>query len=353
LSHYHFPEPISLRKSGDGSSSGVDSAFARIIATASALPERSVSNQELVDAYHPDIAADAIRKMVGVHERRVAERGVIDSDLLCEAARSCLEKANTDADGLSKLIVTKFIGDRLLPMTAAFLQRELGTTVAVQSLDVDGGVHGFVHAVDVAVNSIAGGDGPVLVVSGGVINCAVSRTDPRLAFLFGDGAAAVLLGPAQEQHILASYSFSNYEFIDHARGGEFRKYSLDANHDMKRDISDLYVMADYKQSMAFVLEAMKVTADHLVEQAGISFADVDLFLMTESHGRLWSAIVQHLGIEPSKTLSLLSKYGNTMSAMLPLLLHEAMSTDRLLPGQIVMFLSVGEGVTGGGMVIRI
>jgi 3-oxoacyl-[acyl-carrier-protein] synthase-3 len=192
-------------------------------------------------------------------------------------------------------------------------------------------------------------------VSGGVINRTISRTDPRVAFLFGDGAAAVLLVPSRTRHVLASYSFSNYDFVEQARGFEVRRVlSVDFSDAVEhRKMYELYSQEDYKRALEFVLEAMRVTVRALLQRAGRQLSDVDVFLVTENHGRMWSAIIEHLGIEAQKTLSLLAKYGNTMSAMLPLLLDEAIRSGRLQPGSLVMLLSVGEGVSGGGMLISI
>lgn len=327
--------------------------FARIIATATAVPEEKVSNEAIIAAYGHQVADTAVHQLFGISERRVAGPGVVDSDLLLLAAQRCLAQANLPAAQLSKLIVTKFLGDRVLPMTAALLQRKLDCDVAIQAFDIDGGIHSFLQALDVAVCAIGCGDGPILVVSGGVNNRLVSRTDPRLAFLFGDGAAAVLVAPSPKRHILAGYSFSNYGYADLARGFSIRECAPEDLHDGKKydALFELYWQKSWKLWKTFVLEAMAETVRRLLKDAGKNLNDVDHFLVTENHHRLWTAIIEHLGIDIQRTLSIVSRYGNTMSAMLPMLLDEAIRTGRVQPGSVVMLLSVGEGISGGGTLL--
>jgi 3-oxoacyl-[acyl-carrier-protein] synthase-3 len=77
---------------------------------------------------------------------------------------------------------------------------------------------------------------------------------------------------------------------------------------------------------------------------------MDLVLVTENHGRLWSAVLERLRIPRERTLSLLAECGNTMSAMLPLLLDRAVAQGRLGPGRRVLLLSIGEGLSCGAVV---
>jgi 3-oxoacyl-[acyl-carrier-protein] synthase-3 len=337
---------------------------AAILATGAALPEAAVTTEELVARHGHAVSAAAVRKVFGVESRRVAGPGVADSDLLAEAARRCLARAGLAPERLGKLIVTKFLGDRLLPMTASLTQRKLGTGMAFQAFDVDGGTNAFLQALEVAANAVAAGDEWVLVASGGVVNRLVTRSDPRHAFLYGDGAGAVLVGPAPEGAgagapagrrgpcIEASAVFTDPRAFDFARGFEMRKLAARDLHTTREygALFDLYRSGDWKELRPLVLEAAgRVTAE-VLSRAGVGLEAVDLVLVTENHGRLRSAVLEHLGVPPERTLSLLAECGNTMSAMLPLLLDRALTTGRLRPGGRVLLVSVGEGLSCGAMV---
>lgn len=329
---------------------------AAILATGSVLPEAAVTNEELIARHGHGVTAAAVKKIFGVERRRVAAPGVADSDLLGEAARRCLARAGVAPERLSKLIATKFLGDRLLPATASLTQRKLGSQVAFQAFDVDGGVNAFVQAVEVGAAAIATGDELVLVTSGGVVNRLVSRTDPRHAFLYGDGAGAVLLGPAPAAPggpcIEAIRVRTDPRASDFARGFELRKLAGQDLHGSKEYgvLFDLYRAGDWKDLQPVVLENVEQVAAEALARAGADLAAMDLVLVTENHGRLWSAVLDHLRVPREKTLSMLAECGNTMSAMLPLLLDRAVSEGRLGRGGRVLLLSIGEGLSCGAVV---
>jgi 3-oxoacyl-[acyl-carrier-protein] synthase III len=329
---------------------------AAIVATGSFLPATVVSNQEIIARHGHGVAATAVSKIYGVERRHVAESGLADSDLLAQAARSALSNAGRRPEDLSKLIVTKFLGDRLLPMTASLTQKKLGSALAFQAFDVDGGSNAFLQAMEVAAASIAMGDDLVLVASGGIHNRIISREDPRQAFLYGDGAGAVLVGLATDQgasRIEASYQLSNASAIDFARGFELRKKMTIDLHQTKdyRGLLDLYEGGDWRSIQPQVLDIVGRVTREVLAHAQMTLADMDLVLLTENHHRVWGAVLDHLGVSRHKTLSMAATCGNTMSAMLPLLLDRSIAEARLSRGQRVLLLSLGEGLSCGGMVI--
>lgn len=326
----------------------------QILSHASVVPDRVATNQEIIERHGLKIADAMVRRTVGVASRHVASPDLADSDLLARAARECLERAGLPVERLSKLIANKFLGDRILPPTASIVQRKLGSSLAFQCMDVDGGANSFLQALDTAARCIAMGDEHVLVVSGGLCHDFTSRTDLRTAFLYGDGAAAVLLGPSEEPHILGSYFFSNPAFLDLACGIRFfdiASVDLEAP-DAEAKIRDLLRLGNWKDSQDFLLEAAKTTVDRLLEGAGLEIGQIDRFLVSEPNGPLWESILAHAGIPRERTESILPTHGNTMSAHLPLLFAAGQTRAPLRAGQHTLFLSFGEGVSGGGLLYR-
>ena len=332
----------------------------QIIATAAHFPERSVSNQEIIDANHLPVTDQVVRKTLGVAQRRVADAGLTDSDLLAAAAVRCLDQAGITVDQLSKILVTKFIGDRILPMTASLVQRKLGSRVAMHAVDIEGGINAFLNALDLATRYISTTDRTrqyILLLSGGIHNLPVSKTDPRLAFLFGDGAAALLLAPAASPHFLASYSYTNPAYFQSA-GTRRMLMDQQVSEQLYEKgeyglLFDLYQMGNWKDSLDFYLEAARVTCQRLLEESSLSMQDLDLVLVTENNQRVRAETLAALGVQPEKSLSILSDYGNTMTAMLPALLDQAFRQGRLPPGSRVMLISHGEGASGGGMIYQV
>ena len=341
---FQFPEPQRWEPS----------RHCQILSVAEEPPERRVDNAEIIARGKLGIPEQLVRRTVGVESRRVAPSGTSDSDLLAMAARKCLQRAGVGVDQLSRLVVNKFLGDRLLPPTASILQRKLGARMAFPCMDVDGGSHGFVQAFETASRCINSGDELVLIVSGGICHDLVCRTDLRTAFLFGDGAAAILLGPSEKRHILSTYGFCNPEFADLQTGVRFMDV-VSIPHDApdaEIRMRNLYSMGNWKDSLDFVLQAARTTLDRLLDSAGLSQDGVDRFLVSASTAPLRDAIVAHLGIPEAKAPCLLASRGNTMSANLPILLATLEEADPMPTGTVTAFLSFGEGISGGGILCR-
>lgn len=328
--------------------------FSKIISTAAYLPDKIVTNEDIINKNNLAMKDSVIRKSIGVNQRRIAGDNIVDSDILAYSAKSCLAKANIHVDELSRIIATKFFGDNLLPMTASMVQRKLGSTYAIQSFDVDGGVNSFLHALDLGTRYINSGDNYVLISSGGVCNRLISKSDPRVAFLFGDGAASVLLAHSEEPHFLASYFYTNHNYYElmttQKLKPEFTKSSF-----KKGDFSlfyDFYHMDNWKLAEEFYRTAAIVVRDYLLQESNLKMSDIDLVLITENNKPIWEVTLDALGVKQDKSISLLHKYGNTMSAMLPLLLNEAYSTGRIESGMNILMISHGEGLSGGGMIYK-
>jgi 3-oxoacyl-[acyl-carrier-protein] synthase III len=332
----------------------------RIRATAAYFPERAVDNQAIINANHLPVTDTVVRKTLGAERRHVADGGVTDADLLVKAAQRCLEQSGLEADQLTKILVTKFVGDRILPMTASLVQRKLNCRTAMHAVDIEGGTNSFLTAADLAIRYISTTNEAqqnILILSGGLNNLPVSKTDPRLAFLFGDGAAAVLLETATEAHFLASYAYTNHAYF--AAAGT-RRMKMDAeisaNLYKKEDYNvlyDLYQMGNWKDSADFYVQAAQITRDRLLEECRLSLEAIDWVLVTENNRRLRDLTLESLGVTQEKSLTAFAEYGNTQSAMLPILLDRAFSENLLQPGMHVMLISHGEGASGGGLIYRV
>lgn len=330
------------------------SRYARILASAAYLPQERVTNRDILEQGNLPFKEAIIEKSTGVRERRVAPAGQADSDLLAAAAIQCLEKAGLCAGQLSRLIVTKFIGDNLFPMTASRVQRLLGSNTAFHAFDLEGGTSSFLQALDLADKYIGSGDQYILLASGGIINKFVSATDPRTAFLFGDGAAALLLGPAEQPHFIDSYFYSNYDYYDFCKGHSITGLSVDIVNRKRTELFfDGYHMGNWKEVLPFYEAATDRLLEALLGENHLAVRDIDYFLIAGPNKPCIEKITSRISCTADRTLSLLETRGNTLSAMLPMLYHHLDEQALLSPGRTILFLSYGEGVSGGGILYRI
>lgn len=323
------------------------------MATASYLPETVVTNDDIITDNKLPFKSNAIIKTVGVEKRHVAADNQDDSDLLCISAQGCLDKLKIKPENLTRIIVNKYMGDNLLPMTASRLQGKLGSSVANHAFDLDGGMSSFLYALDTAARFIATGDDLILIASGGVHYRLTSRTDPRVAFLFGDASAAIVVGPADEAHVLAGYFYTNHQFYElaTARGMNFLR-STGFDGDRSR-FYDTYTMDNWKLAEDFYRTATRTVWRNLQEESGLTIDEIDLVLVTENNGAIRDLTLETLEVGEEKSISLLRRCGNTISAMLPLLLEEGWRTDRIQKGMNLLLIAHGEGISGGGIIYKV
>ncbi len=329
--------------------------FCKIISTSSYFPENIVTNKQIIEENHLPVTDIAIKKALGISQRRVADKNLSDSDILTKAAEICLKNVGIEPERLTRLIVTKFLGDHLMPPTSCMIQKKLKSKTAFHCYDIEGGINSFLTAFDMASKYISTGDEYVLLLSGGIINCLVNKKDPRVAFLFGDGAASILLGLAEEPHFLASYFYTNYEYYDHARSGGQASHLPDDMYTNKNyeALYDLYEMQNWKESIDFYLQATDVIKDALLSQSNLSMKDIDFVLVTENNKQIRDLTLEKLGVSSEKSFSVIENYGNTMSAMLPILFDHTLHEGKIKAGMNLMLISHGEGASGGGVIYRV
>ncbi|NLD49724.1 MAG: ketoacyl-ACP synthase III [Clostridiaceae bacterium] len=331
------------------------SRFCKILSIASYIPEQSTSNDDIINDNKLPYKSNAILKSIGVERRHIAAEGCADSDVLFESAIKCLAKLDLSPDRLSRLIVNKYYGDNLLPMTASRLLGKLKCSKGIQSFDIDGGISSFLYSFDVASRFIATGDEYILLSSGGINTRLVSKTDPRVAFLFGDASASILFGQSDRQHILSSYFYSNPQFYELVTA--FSPYmwsdALPRTEERFLELYDTYKIGNWKIAEDFIRESTLQIAHNILDESGLEINSIDLALVTENNIKIRELILDTLGIGEDKSISLIRDYGNTMSAMLPLLLDYGFSTGKIQEGMNIMLISLGEGISGGGLIYKV
>ncbi|TYQ16387.1 UNVERIFIED_CONTAM: 3-oxoacyl-[acyl-carrier-protein] synthase-3 [Acetivibrio alkalicellulosi] len=330
--------------------------FCKILSSASFLPERVLTNDDIINDGNLPFRSSVIEKSIGVYKRHIANKSWDDSDILVASAKKCLDGYCLDPERLSRIIVNKYFGDNLLPMTASRLQNKLGSSMAVHAFDVDGGISSFLHSVDLIENYINAGDELVLLSSGGINIKLISKNDPRVAFLFGDASASLLFGYSNDQHILSSYFYSNHQYYEIAFCLSLMSI-VDRTNDLllRKDFSfvfDTYKMENWKKAEDFYRSATIEVSKNILDESGLSMDDIDLVLVTENNKKLWELTLETLGVNEEKSISLLRNCGNTMSAMLPLLIDEGIRCGKIEEGMNVMLISHGEGISGGGIIYK-
>lgn len=326
----------------------------KIISMGVGLPERVVSNQEIIDEYNIVATDRAIKFSLGIAERRWVNSDESLEGLMAKAVRQCLDKAGMCIEQVDRVIYTKLLGDYQIPALSVALLRELGATVGIPAFDISSACSGFIHAMDLAIRSIASGDDYVLVIGGGVTSTGIQRwknISSKTVFLYGDGITAMLLGKSETRNFMSSYVFTNPIFYNVA-------YIPIGTSTLRSGIKEIdYDMFNMRIDngnliMESSIEHAKVVCEKLLMDSGLTINDLDFFVTSDQSTVIWEAQLEALGIPKEKSVSCFHKYGNTVASMSPLNLYELIETGRLKRGNTVMMHGHGAGASSGGLIFK-
>ena len=309
------------------------------------LPAAVVTNDDLSTRLE---TSDAwIRTRTGIGERRVAAPDQATSDLALEAGRRALADAGLTAAQLGAIVVATCTPDHLLPGTAPLVAAGLG--VETFAFDVNAACSGFVYGLRVAGSLAATGQGPVLLIGAETLTRIVDADDRSTAILFGDGAAAVVLGAdgdaqlgpfdlgadGTDPSILWASASGTRSPIDPARLAAGEQYLTMRGGDVYRH----------------AVKRMTASSASVLAAAGLEAADVDLFIGHQANARILDAVADRLGVPAERTHQTVEHHGNTSAASIPLALADAREAGRLRDGDRVLLTAFGAGLTWGSTLL--
>lgn len=323
-----------------------------ILATGSYVPKRVLTNGEIEEMV--DTSDEWITSRTGITERRIAAPGEQTSDMAAEAARVALDEAGVTALELDLILVATASPDMLFPATACLVQRKIGARRAA-CMDVSAACSGFVYALELARQMILGGGVRyALVVGAEKLSAIVDWTDRNTCVLFGDGAGAALLGatPAGSagRGILTTYMGSDGEYGDILAlpgGGSACPITVE-NADKRLNTIRMLGKETFKQAVT----AMTGASFEVLERTGLTAADISCIIPHQANVRIIEAIADRLKVPMDRFFLNLSRYGNTGAAAVALALDEARRAGRFAPGEKVLLVVFGSGLTWASAIIE-
>jgi 3-oxoacyl-[acyl-carrier-protein] synthase-3 len=323
---------------------------AKITGVAGYVPPRVLSNSDLEKLV--DTNDQWIRERTGISERHIAGPGVAASDLAVAAARSLLEAKHVPAEDIDIIVIASVTPDMMFPSTACLVQDKLGATHA-WGFDISAACSGFLYALTVGAQFVgAKTQKKALVIGTDVMTSILDYRDRATCVLFGDGAGAVLVEPTESD----DEGILDFEHDVDGSGGKYLYMPGGGSlHPASRETVEQgmhFVHQEGSQVFKYAVRRMAELACSLLERNGFTTRDLKLVVPHQANLRIIRAMQERLGVEDSKIMVNIERYGNTTAGTIPLGLRDAVEQDRLRRGDLVLLVAVGAGYTAGGILLR-
>jgi 3-oxoacyl-[acyl-carrier-protein] synthase-3 len=319
---------------------------AAITGWGTALPDRVVTNEDIMTLF--DTTDDWIVDRSGIHTRRAAAGPFVDpapahhpenglgttATLTVEAGRKALERAGVAGSDVGLLVLCTTTPDQLLPASSAAASAVLG--ISGGAMDVNAACAGFTYGLVTAAGMVAAGVERVLLVGAETLTRATNWADRTNAFLFGDGAGALVIEAVPGEGSLLGWdlgvdgSLVHLLYADHGSGMAMRGQEV------------------FRKAVRMTVDSAKAS----MERAKVSIDDIALFVPHQANLRIMEAVASRLKLPSERIASVIGRTGNTSSASIPLALIDAADNGRLEDGDLVLMAGFGAGMTWASAVWR-
>lgn len=312
-------------------------------------PAQVMSNQDLEKLVETDDAW--IQTRTGIRERRIAGPGETTSSMGTIAARQALKEAELSPRDLDLIICATTTPDHLLPATACLIQHKLGAEKAA-AFDLNTACTGFLYALATGSQFIqAGGAKRILIVAGETLSRFTNWEDRSTCILFGDGAAAVVLErTTQSAGVLST--------VLGARGDIDQMLTIEAGGSARPATPETVAQKAHcvrmrgNEIFKLAVRNMAHSAQEALAKAGLTTADVRTVIPHQANQRILVATQEALGLTNEQTYINIDRYGNTGASSVPIALGEYLSGTTVDPGEHLLFVAFGGGLTWGAAVLR-
>jgi 3-oxoacyl-[acyl-carrier-protein] synthase III len=325
-------------------------ARVKISALGTYVPPRVLSNADLEKMV--ETSNEWILERTGIRERHLADKGVATSDLAVEAAKRALAQRGIAATELEAILVATVTPDMLFPSTACLVQHKLGAS-GVWGFDLSAACSAFLYALQTGAQYVATGmHKKVMVIGSDVMSSIIDYTDRATCVIFGDGAGAVILEPAEEEGVgLIDYEHevdgSGAHSLYMPGGGSLHPSSSETVEKKMH-----YVHQDGQAVFKFAVRKQTELCERLLKRNNLKGADIDAFIPHQANRRIIMATADRLGFRPESLIINIDRYGNTTAGTIPLAMGTAIEEGKLKKGSLVMLASVGAGFTVGATLLR-
>lgn len=322
---------------------------AAITAVGHYVPEKVLSNADLETMV--DTTDEWIRTRTGIRERRILEHGAT-SDLGARAAEQVLKNRGIGAEQIDVIIVATVTPDMMFPPTACVIQEKIGARNA-WGFDLSAACSGFLFALATGAQFIeTGAYKKVMIIGADKMSSITDYSDRNNCILFGDAGAALLLEPSDDPEIgildkVLYCDGSGGKYLYMAGGGSLNPPTHETVNQKMH-----YIYQDGKAVFKVAVIGMADVSAEIMQRNNLTGADVDYLVPHQANLRIIDACRERMGLDPSKVMINIDKYGNTTAATIPMCLSEWWQCGKLQRGQRLVLSSFGAGYTWGAVLVR-
>ena len=308
-------------------------------------PERVVPNSEIVDAI--DSTDEWVQQRSGIRTRRFAGPHETVQMMSVQASRTALERAGVDPAQLDCVIVATVSHLLQTPAVATLIAEELGATPAA-AFDVSAACAGFSYGVAMGSDMVRCGSAKyVLVIGVERLSDITDPTDRGTAFIFADGAGAIVIGPSPTPGIGPVVWGADGSKFDLIRQNETWTDVLAMDKPemptLRMDGNPVFRWASYE---------MAKVANEALDRAGLSVDDIDVFVPHQANMRIIDAMARALKLPEGVVIARdIAHQGNTSAASIPLAANALLESGEAKSGDLALLVAFGAGLAYAAQVV--
>lgn len=319
--------------------------YSRVAGTGRYLPERVLTNADLEKMV--ETTDEWIRTRTGIEQRHVAAEDQRTSDLCVEAAKVAMEEAGVTVEDIDLLIVGTTSPDLIFPNIATIIQHKMGIP-ACAAFSIEAACTGFIYALSSADKFIRSGDTQcALVIGAEIITKLIDWDDRSTCVLFGDGAGAVILQPADEPGIVSTHLGADGQYK------ELLYYPVGVSNNLAAaGVGDSRILMSGNEVFKVAVRTLSSIAQEALDANELDLDDVDWLIPHQANLRIIQATAKRLEMPMNKVIQTVQIHGNTSAASVPMALDVGIRDGRIQRGQTLLLAAFGGGFTWGSVLLR-
>ncbi|RIX52509.1 ketoacyl-ACP synthase III [Paenibacillus nanensis] len=318
-----------------------------ITAIGTYVPERRITNEYLETLV--ETSDEWIVQRTGIRERRAAAEHEFTSDLIAGAIDDMVERYGVTLQDVDYIIVATSTPDTIFPSMSALTQARFGIK-SCGAIDLQAACAGFTAGLQLGNSLLLSGMyRKILIVGADALTKITDYTDRTTCILFGDGAGAVLLEPAEDG---AGSMLAAYSDTDGSGGHHVYLSNLSATIGEYGILDHRKLVQNGREVYRWALSQVSEGVSKLLDIAGMKPSDISWFIPHNANQRIIDALCERIGFREEQALSSISRYGNTSAASIPLALDDAVKDGRVKAGDTLLMHGFGGGLTQAGVIMR-